>query len=82
MKINYLTLAFVIDLINRQHLWRAGDIDTRKTLLARCKCAGKQSTRLQFMTFDSKQEALSSRFEESKYYISLNGTWNFYYGWI
>lgn len=39
----------------------------------------KEYPRTQFMTFDSKEEALQKKFEESKYYLSLNGTWNFYF---
>lgn len=39
----------------------------------------KEHPRTQFMTFDTKTEALNKRFEESKYYMSLNGTWNFYF---
>lgn len=33
----------------------------------------------EFMNFDSRKEAESLRFEESKYYQSLNGIWKFYY---
>ena len=39
----------------------------------------KEYPRTQFMTFENKTDALNNRFEESKYYISLNGTWKFYY---
>ena len=39
----------------------------------------KEYPRTQFMTFNNKSEALNSRFEESSYYISLNGTWKFYF---
>lgn len=39
----------------------------------------KEYPRTQFMTFESKQDALKTRFEESKYYQSLNGTWKFFY---
>ncbi|MFA6733235.1 MAG: glycoside hydrolase family 2 TIM barrel-domain containing protein, partial [Sphaerochaeta sp.] len=39
----------------------------------------KEYPRTQFMTFDSKEEALQKKFEESNYYLSLNGTWNFYF---
>ena len=39
----------------------------------------KEHPRTQFMTFDTKEEALNKRFEESEYYISLNGTWKFYF---
>ncbi|HBG58940.1 MAG TPA: hypothetical protein DDX07_13105, partial [Porphyromonadaceae bacterium] len=38
----------------------------------------KEYPRTQFMTYDNKQEALQTRFEQSKYYLSLNGTWKFY----
>lgn len=49
------------------------------TILAECKCgAGKEYPRTQFMTFDNKEEALQTRFEKSKYYLSLNGTWKFF----
>ena len=39
----------------------------------------KEYPRTQFMTFDTDEEAMRTRFEESKYYISLNGTWKFYF---
>ncbi|QRX62653.1 DUF4981 domain-containing protein [Dysgonomonadaceae bacterium zrk40] len=39
----------------------------------------KEYPRTQFMTYDSKEEALQKKFEESNYYLSLNGTWNFYF---
>lgn len=31
------------------------------------------------MTFNTKEEAINKRFEESEYYMSLNGTWKFYF---
>ncbi len=39
----------------------------------------KEHPRTQFMTFDNKNDALNKRFEDSNYYISLNGTWKFYF---
>ena len=40
----------------------------------------KQHPRTQFMTYESKAEALDAKlFEDSKYHISLNGTWDFYF---
>ena len=39
----------------------------------------KEYPRTTFMTFDNSDNALSKRFEESKYYKSLNGTWKFYF---
>ncbi len=39
----------------------------------------KEFPRTEFMTYDSKEAALSKTFEESKYYKSLNGTWKFYF---
>ena len=39
----------------------------------------KEYPRTQFMTFNTKEEALNKRFEESEYYMSLNGTWKFYF---
>ncbi len=39
----------------------------------------KEYPRTTFMTFDSRDNALSKRFEESKYYQPLNGTWKFYF---
>lgn len=33
----------------------------------------------EFMNYDTRKEAEQLRFEESKYYISLNGIWKFYY---
>ena len=39
----------------------------------------REHPRTQFMTYDNKAEALKTRYEDSKYYISLNGTWKFYF---
>ena len=39
----------------------------------------KEHPRTQFMTYDNKSDAQSKRFEESRYYIPLNGTWKFLY---
>ncbi len=39
----------------------------------------KEQPRTQFMTYDTKDEALNNRFDNSKYHISLNGTWDFYF---
>lgn len=39
----------------------------------------KEYPRTEFMSFDSKQEALTNAFEESRFYQSLNGTWKFYF---
>ncbi|WP_366646827.1 sugar-binding domain-containing protein, partial [Bacteroides sp.] len=39
----------------------------------------KEYPRTAFMTYDSKATALTGKFENSKYYRLLNGTWKFYY---
>lgn len=39
----------------------------------------KQPPRTAFMTFQDKATALKGKWENSKYYVSLNGTWKFYY---
>ena len=39
----------------------------------------REQPRTQFMTFDSRNEAINGSFEDSKYHISLNGTWDFYF---
>ncbi len=39
----------------------------------------KEYPRTEFMSFESEQEALNTKFEKSKYYQSLNGTWKFYF---
>src|SRR5690554_3041280 len=39
----------------------------------------KEYPRTQFMTFDNENNALNKRFNESDYYIPLNGTWKFYF---
>ena len=38
-----------------------------------------EQPRTTFMTYDNKQDALSLKYENSKYYRLLNGTWKFYY---
>lgn len=40
---------------------------------------GKQPARAAFMTYDSRDDALSGRYERSPYYLSLNGVWKFRY---
>lgn len=39
----------------------------------------KEYPRTQFMTFANKESALGKKFEESKFYQSLNGQWKFYF---
>lgn len=39
----------------------------------------KEYPRTSFMTFDNRTDALTKKFEESNYYIPLNGTWKFYF---
>lgn len=40
---------------------------------------GREYPHTEFAVFDSKKEALNSKFEESPYYKSLNGVWKFLY---
>lgn len=39
----------------------------------------KEHPRTQFMNYKNREEALEIAFEKSKYYLSLNGTWKFYF---
>lgn len=39
----------------------------------------KEKPRSTFMSYDTKAEALTGKYENSKYYELLNGTWKFYY---
>ena len=39
----------------------------------------KEKPRTTFMSYDNKAEALTGKYENSKYYELLNGTWKFYY---
>lgn len=39
----------------------------------------KEYPRTQFMTYENRAEALDIAFEESRYYLSLNGRWKFYF---
>lgn len=39
----------------------------------------KERPRTTFMTYDTKADALSGKYEKSKYYLLLNGKWKFYY---
>ena len=39
----------------------------------------REEPRTDFMTFKDRTSALNSKFEESPYYRSLNGTWKFYF---
>ena len=39
----------------------------------------KEYPRSMFMTYDTREEALSGKFESSPYYQLLNGTWKFYF---
>lgn len=38
----------------------------------------KEYPRTSFMTYNNRADALSGKFERSKYYRLLNGTWKFY----
>ena len=39
----------------------------------------KEYPRSSFMTYDNMNDALTGKFEQSRYYRPLNGTWKFYY---
>ena len=39
----------------------------------------KEYPRSSFMSYDNLTDALSGKFENSRYYRLLNGTWKFYY---
>lgn len=39
----------------------------------------KEYPRSSFMTYDNREDALSGKYERSKYYRLLNGTWKFYF---
>jgi beta-galactosidase len=39
----------------------------------------KEQPRSSFMTYPDRQTALTARYENSPYYVLLNGTWKFYY---
>ena len=39
----------------------------------------REPPRTAFMTYDSRQSALSGKYENSNFYKLLNGTWKFYY---
>lgn len=39
----------------------------------------KESPRTTFMTYDNAKDALTCKYENSKYYQLLNGTWKFYF---
>ena len=39
----------------------------------------KEYPRSSFMTYDNRDDAMSGKFERSKYYRLLNGTWKFYF---
>src|SRR5699024_3607492 len=39
----------------------------------------KAYPRTEFMSYDTKEDALKQKFEESTYHQSLNGTWKFYF---
>ncbi len=42
-------------------------------------CVNTEKPRTTFMTYDNRQDALSSKYEKSKYYQLLNGVWKFYF---
>jgi len=84
MKFNYLVLTVFLALVpffvystngnqynqnNTKLYWQ--DVQT--------VAVNKEYPRTSFMTFDSRNEALSQKFEESKFYRSLNGVWKFYF---
>ncbi|HIC8755778.1 TPA: glycoside hydrolase family 2 TIM barrel-domain containing protein [Elizabethkingia anophelis] len=64
-----LTIASVITQAQTLPYWKNASIVK----------VNKEYPRTLFMTYDSKSEALSTKFENSKYYKSLNGTWKFHF---
>ncbi len=65
----FIISAFTINGFAQLPYWR--DLDAF--------AVNKEYPRTAFMSFGSKTEALSKKFEESQYYLCLNGTWKFLY---
>ncbi len=60
----------------------AGDVKSTKVPYwqdVQTVSVNREAPRTAFMTYDTRQAALSGKYENSKYYKLLNGTWKFYY---
>ena len=85
MNIKYLLLATITCLLcmNTLPAQDYRSISNRRTLPywqdMNVVQVNKEHPRTQFMTYENRSEALKTPFEESKYYLSLNGTWKFYF---
>lgn len=81
MKKNIISLVAVC-LLGALFTVMAGEVKTIKTPYwqdIQTVSVNREEPRTAFMTYDSRQSALSGEYENSKYYKLLNGTWKFYY---
>ena len=81
MKKNIISLVAVC-LLGALFTVMAGEVKTIKTPYwqdIQTVSVNREEPRTAFMTYDSRQSALSGEYENSRYYKLLNGTWKFYY---
>ncbi|KAA5431819.1 hypothetical protein F2Y83_21305, partial [Bacteroides cellulosilyticus] len=81
MKKNIISLVAVC-LLGALFTVMAGEVKAIKTPYwqdIQTVSVNREEPRTAFMTYDSRQSALSGEYENSKYYKLLNGTWKFYY---
>ena len=81
MKKNIISLVAVC-LLGALFTVMAGEVKTIKIPYwqdIQTVSVNREEPRTAFMTYDSRQSALSGEYENSKYYKLLNGTWKFYY---
>ena len=81
MKKNIISLVAVC-LLGALFTVMAGEVKTIKIPYwqdIQTVSVNREEPRTAFMTYDSRQSALSGEYENSKYYKLLNGTWKFYF---
>lgn len=72
----YLFAIIIFSNAFAQEAWKTESVYWQNPAIVK---VNKEYPRTEFMSYDSKQDALNQKFEESKYYKSLNGTWKFYF---
>lgn len=77
MKKSLLNLALLFSLGMAAPVFADGDTPYWQDL--QTVSVNREEPRTAFMTYDSRQDALTGKYENSKYYELLNGTWKFYY---
>lgn len=77
MKFNILNVLLFLTLTNILSAQEKGKLPYWRDL--KVLSVNKEAPRTSFMTYGNEKDALSGKYEKSRYYKSLNGIWKFYF---